>query len=388
MKILHLTVGHVPFDDRIFYKEATLGAKNFEVMVLAYSRDGLIKTMGGEKRSAGIYNKVEVDVFKGWFRNRYLARLERLFGLEKPAINVLMEKDFVPDVIHCHEPESLKLAIALKKRFAAKIIYDVHEFFFGYSFDKFSGLLCDIHFGLTRRRQKKMMAKVDATVAVNEIVRAFNVVLNPNIPNVTVPNGYILSGEPEVPEKKDNRTILVHEGSLGFNRGIKMMIELFDEPWMRQNCQLKIVGSLAVREREYFDSKLEKDPGLKDCIKITGWVDYEKLNQQLHGDIGLIMMEPKVNNLLAGPPNKLFNYVWAGMPVCSFDIPATSYYIQKFGIGQVVKRNQKALIEGIKVIRKEYAKYRTQIKEVKQEFAFSKDAHILLRLYSNITKAL
>jgi|SaaInlStandDraft_4_1057021.scaffolds.fasta_scaffold119554_2 hypothetical protein len=46
MKILHLTVGHVPFDDRIFYKESIALAGSHEVILLAYSRDGLLKDHG------------------------------------------------------------------------------------------------------------------------------------------------------------------------------------------------------------------------------------------------------------------------------------------------------------------------------------------------------
>ena len=130
MNILHLTIGHPPFDDRIFYKEATSIAKTHHVFVLAYSSSGLLKTMGNEARAPGIYNEVVVDSFgKCSFIVRVLRRLGFVQFPLREVIENLKRHDFCPDVIHCHEIESLRLAINLKHYFGAKLIFDVHEFF-------------------------------------------------------------------------------------------------------------------------------------------------------------------------------------------------------------------------------------------------------------------
>jgi glycosyltransferase involved in cell wall biosynthesis len=388
MKILHLTVGHVPFDDRIFYKESIALAGSHEVILLAYSRDGLLKTMGGDVRESGVYSNVKVDVFTGKFSGRYLARLERAFGLTQRLLSKLKELDFVPDVIHCHEPESLRLAVAVKKHFNPnlKIIYDVHEFFFGYSFDKIPKYLSDIHFAYIRRSQKKLFKDVEATISVNEIVRSFNVVLNPNIQHLTVPNGYILPGDARRNDVEEEKFVLVHEGSLGFNRGLKFMLDIFQDGWVRANCKLKIVGHLKGKESDYFQELVQQDPDLGQSVEITGWIDYEKLGEFLYGSIGLIMMEPTVNNLLAGPPNKLFNYAWAGMPICSFDIPATSKYINDYGLGVVVARTQISFIQGIREIVENYPEFNSRVVAAREELSFKSHLSVISGLYNKLDR--
>ena len=77
----------------------------------------------------------------------------------------------------------------------------------------------------------------------------------------------------------------------------------------------------------------------KNCIIFTGWVKYENINLELAGShIGLILFDYSKNNLLAGPPNKLFNYMNNGISVLSTNLPETSFYIDKYSCGLILDK--------------------------------------------------
>ena len=71
---------------------------------------------------------------------------------------------------------------------------------------------------------------------------------------------------------------------------------------------------------------------------MKGNLKYEDLPIALERyNLGIIASTYESNNYLAGPPNKLFNYIAAGIPVLALDIPETSRIIQKYQVGKVLK---------------------------------------------------
>jgi len=371
MNILHLTTGHSAFDDRIFYKEATSLANKHNILVLAYSATGVLKTMGNEQRAPGRYDSIAVDCFgKCSFVVRVLRRLGFLEFPLREILGVLERYAFRPAVIHCHEMPSLRLAIKLRKYLGSKVVFDVHEFFLGYCFDKYgNGVLSDLSFSRLRRSYKELLQHVDVTISVNEFIRAINVVFNPKARHLMVPNAFVLQS-PIAVKKTTDKYVLVHEGTLNFGRGLEDLMAIFEDEWIRDNCILKIVGELRGRESKYFQAILERKPYLHECVSITGWIDYEKLYLHLTGDVGLITMKPSVNNMLAGAPNKLYNYIWAGMPICTYDIPASSYLVKRYDLGLVSPRTRGDLNFCIRKICADIDRYRGNVAACRDDFGF------------------
>ena len=107
--ICHVTVGHNPTDDRIFYKECSSLAKKFQVSLIAPNREEITKKNG-----------VKFHLFEesGFFSN-----LKKVYKLAK-EINA--------DIYHVHEFELLPYFLWLKWRYGKKIIYDAHETIYYY----------------------------------------------------------------------------------------------------------------------------------------------------------------------------------------------------------------------------------------------------------------
>ena len=101
--------------------------------------------------------------------------------------------------------------------------------------------------------------------------------------------------------------------------------------------ELLIIGDVFGEAKLYLENKIEEYK-LHNSIRRTGWLPYNKVSEAIsHADIGIIFMEPTENNMLAGPPNKLFNYMRYGLPVVSFDLPETSRIISETQGGIIIR---------------------------------------------------
>ena len=398
--VLHLTSTHSGFDDRIFYKEASSLAKHYKVVVISAGMHGKIFDMSKNLFDEGYYNGVlELCFFpKSIFfklNNRYIRFIFRkvflFFGYYFISKKLLQYK-IKPDVIHFHKPELFSIVLKLKHKYKCNLIFDTHEMDIGYVFDKFSFPFNFILSLLTVLKWKKYFKFLDATISVNNIIKAFNVCFNPYILHEVIDNSSVFKADSpsvlnivNVHAKSNNfdNILLVHEGSLLFNRGFKIMCDLFKDEFFRSKYRLRIVGAIRGKELDYFKYRLKAEPWLKDCIEETGWVDYLDVPKYLKGaHIGLILMEPLYNNLLAGSPNKLFNYVALSIPVLSFDLPATSELINRYGVGVISERNINSLYNSLDILINNYDKFISNINKHKSAFIWETQEKKLIDFYN------
>lgn len=394
--ILHLTIGHCAFDDRIFFKEARSLTKIGDVILFSSSSDGFIRNMSGDKFLEGDYENVKQvafespeSIFRGLFPITFKRKLLKVLGVyyliaKKNITKRIKELDVKPDVIHIHEPQLMSTAVKLKKIYNCKIIFDCHEMHLISPFDRYRNkLLAIISFNSLKKNISKYLINFDFTVSVNNYIRSVLLAFNPYGNHYIISNSSIFKGA--AGDINDKQITLVHEGMLNFGRGLKLMIDIFNDPWFKQNVELKIVGSLKGEEKKYLDKQIKKNEDLSQCIKSTGWVDYLDVPNQLNNcHIGIIFMEPKLNNLMAGPPNKLYNYLACGLPVISVDLPATTDSINQWGVGEIVNRDILSIKEAIQKILNNYSYYKDNIRQSEQYYNWNYEEQSLSSLYLSI----
>jgi glycosyltransferase involved in cell wall biosynthesis len=109
MKICHITSVHPADDVRIFWKECrSLAQAGHQVHIVAL------------RGPAGCRDGVQINVVKGWSKNRVLRASAGALAACKAAAALRA------DIYHLHDPELLLFVPYLRWR-GAKVIYDMHE---------------------------------------------------------------------------------------------------------------------------------------------------------------------------------------------------------------------------------------------------------------------
>jgi len=353
-KVCMILLRHAALDDRIYYKEAkTLLNAGYDVHLLCRLRDGAFTDMGG--RPVGYPDENGAWQYDGMTFYGIPKRKGILGKYKEYKVLVRVGLSLKADVYHCHESDiALSAAVKIKKTLGAstKLIYDMHEFGLGPWKDIVKSGLKNIVLHLFTCGKKRAVNYSDYLITANSIVRGRTLIFNRYKKVEVLENASVLSifKEQEQTRKDVNSLVLCHEGALGFARGLREMVSLIESNASR--IKLRIIGTVAGKEKKWLESKIKDNPSLSQRIHITGWLPYEEVGNAISGcDIGLIMFHPTVNNMLAGPPNKLYNYMRYGMPVVSVDLPETRAIINKCRCGIIVKEwNVDSVIQAIQYL--------------------------------------
>lgn len=357
MKICMIATRHSLDDARVVHKEAlSLANAGHDVsFVLScndryeYVRnDGSVIAVG--KAPNGEVIHMRFRVFGRPKRKGLLGKWRTYLELSRLAAALKA------DVYHAHEPD-LSLAIAARSKYLlakqglrACVVHDMHEYPPGEPADKSPKLLKSPVLLMHILWNKLLMKWVDQVFTANNIVRGYALVLSYRMSVDTLYNAPSLKLFPQPVTKswhaKGEKLLLCHEGSLPFDRGLKEMVEAVY--CLRDKVYLRIVGDVFGEERIWLNQVIE-DRELNDTIFITGWLPYEKVSEAINDcHAGLILFRDCIENRLAGPPNKLFNYMNAGLPVLSVDFPEMRQVIVEENCGVLIcEQSVNAIIRAI-----------------------------------------
>jgi glycosyltransferase involved in cell wall biosynthesis len=89
--------------------------------------------------------------------------------------------------------------------------------------------------------------------------------------------------------------------------------------------------------------ELTRTEGVADRVEFAGAVPPEKLLETIsEASVGLALIEPVCLSYRMSLPNKLFEYVAAGIPVLGSDLPAIGALVNEHEIGLVAQPDQVA----------------------------------------------
>jgi glycosyltransferase involved in cell wall biosynthesis len=281
------------------------------------------------------------------------------------AIKLLTQTD--ARVYHAHEPEmSLLVCVIAKiiKKFQGVkilVIHDGHEWPPAQSYDTSRRGFKNLNYSAHILYDYLIGRFVDHGFSANSIVRGYLMSCNPMI-NVDIlynapPSKYRVGTKQFIHNQKLR---VCHEGVLTFDRGLENLLACVKE--LREDVELVIVGDAFNAEKRWLSSYLDEH-GLRDTVRVTGWLGYEDVFEELKKcDVGLITFTENYNNRMAGPPNKLFNYMASGLPVISVNYPELKFIVETAVNGYVISSDQKEL----EALLGEIASNRTILKELSE----------------------
>lgn len=137
----------------------------------------------------------------------------------------------------------------------------------------------------------------------------------------------------ELPAPKLNfeeKKIILYQGSLNVGRGLERAIEVMKH---LSNAVLVIIGTGDV---EHHLKDWARMLGVSDKVVFVGRVPFEELlPYTVSAHIGLSIEEDRGLNYRYALPNKVFDYVQAGVPVVVTALPEMKKIVEKYQIGRV-----------------------------------------------------
>jgi len=299
MKIAHLTSVHPRNDIRICLKQCASLSKNGATVTLVVA-DGL-----GSNDATVASNGIRfVDVGKS------KSRIRRMLFATKRIGRAAVQVD--ADIYHFHDPELIPVGLRLKS-LGKKVIFDAHEDVAKQLLNKpylnapLRRLLSVCYARYEVRRARQMDAIVAATPFIRDKYRAMNDI-------VVDINNYPLINElvSEIPWVSKDAAVC-YVGGISRIRGVIEVINAMSH--VSSAARLHMVGKFSDSE-----SAARGLPGW-DRVRPYGQVDRVGVRDVLSKSIaGLVTFHPLPNHIDA-QPNKMFEYMSAGIPVIASHFP-------------------------------------------------------------------
>ena len=135
---------------------------------------------------------------------------------------------------------------------------------------------------------------------------------------------------PEFRLRKQSEKIILYQGVLNMGRGLEMAIKAMK---YTENAVLVIIGQGDV-ETEL--KELTRSLGLAERVIFTGRKSPEELfDYTVQADLGISLEEDLGLNYRFALPNKVFDYIQAGVPVLVSDLPEVKSLVLQYDVGTI-----------------------------------------------------
>jgi glycosyltransferase involved in cell wall biosynthesis len=321
-------------------------------------------------------------------RVRLLTRpLPRVFGVFKyiefafKALKYIMK--FNPEIIHCHDFNTLPIGVIFSKRM--NVIYDSHELETGRDrATRYRSILVGM-------LESLFMKVISTTITVNEEIASI-LSKKYNTKVYTIYNAYSPTDIKfdsshsirRVINAKEDQFIVIYPGILSHNRGMSKVVDAVK--FLNENISIVLIGYGPIKEdlREEV-SKL----GLQDKVHVLDAVPYDIVIQYIAtSDLGIMPTLNSSESYKLELGNKFFQYIAAGIPVGVSDQPVKKRMVERYGIGIVFNaEDPRDIAAKINVLSSEknlYLLYMKNTRKAQKELCWEVEERKLLRLYENI----
>lgn len=292
VKVCHLTSAHPRFDVRIFHKECSSLAKVYDVSLVV--ADG--------EANAVVSGISIIDV------GRPNGRMERFTKTPSKVLAAALEID--ADVYHLHDPELMQIALKIKRK-GKLVIFDAHEDLPKQILSKpyLSKISARLISGAVKRYEKYICRRLTAIITATPFITSKFKSINPK--SFTINNfpllGELFSESIEWHHRKDH---VCYVGGLSKIRGAVEMIDGLAAS-KRVGVILHVAGELSEEETK---TRVSASDGVNK-VKFLGQISRDEVRELLASSKGGVVTFLPVPNHIDAQPNKMFEYMSAGIPV-------------------------------------------------------------------------
>jgi len=376
MKIVMLVLNNFTHDTRVHKEAKTLASAGHNVMVYALWEAGLPY----QETRAG-YQICRISLHSRRWRGGSIAPLIKYMEF---VVRVLQKISQQPtDVIHAHDAKPLPIAWLSARRTGAHLIYDAHELETGRNFG--GTRLAGIYQLIWAWPERAFIHRADVVITVcegiaDELMRLYGI-LRPtvvkNCPEKQSPRSTNLLREKL--SISNQSKIVLYQGAVIAGRGLETMASAVQQ---LPNVVGVILGNGSLLE--YYRAQVAKGNWVR--MYLPGRVPLSQLpSYTASADIGVSLIQNTCRSYYYALPNKLFEYIQAGIPVVGSNLPEIAKVITTYRIGEVVDPDDPAAVAA--AIQKllddphYYARIRANTAHAARVFNWERESEKLLALY-------
>lgn len=312
-RVVHLTCVHTPKDGRIFGKECqSLSRAGYEVTLVAPG-SGSESAGGVSIQGAGTYG----------------SRMRRMSAGAWRVYRLAMAAD--GEIYHFHDPELYWVGWLLKFR-GKRVIYDAHEDASASMITKewIPPLARSVISRAVWLLERLTVAIVDRVVAATpKIASRFPLRKTAIVQNYPITSDYADADESRY-ENRPNR--IVYVGTISHLRGAVEMVRAVAQLPSGLGATLDVAGTFTPLSLR---AELQSLPGYQ-CVTEHGQLSPAQARRLVsQARVGLVLFHPAPNHVDA-QPNKLFEYMAAGLPVLASAFPGWVRILQRHNCGIAV----------------------------------------------------
>jgi glycosyltransferase involved in cell wall biosynthesis len=358
-------------DHRIVKEMETLIAAGHEVHAVGIARDGFPRR----------------EVFRGIRIRRVRAKpwpTRKARFAEYAARAVIEALRIRPDVVQANDLDTLLPAWIAARLLRAGLVYDSHE------------LYLETEHLLGRPRELAIWGAIERRLAPNAdaVITVAPTIARELEARYGIAHVHLLRNLPRydsgsevrelLPDRSPERPLLLHQGFLQIGRGLVPMVEA-----LRFLPEARLV----------FLGEGPEEPALRDVAERAGVAPRvvfhapvplgELLAHTRSADLGLVLYEGRGLNYRYALPNKLFEYIMAGVPVLASDLPEMRAIIAPRGIGRLITDTTPEGIalaaRGMLEDREGLAAIRARCREAARELCWEHQEEVLVGIYRDLS---
>ena len=252
----------------------------------------------------------------------------RTLDFYRRAIAVVREQR--PALIHCNDYNTMWVGVAARLLGSGAVVYDAHELWpdrNGRSEPRWWLLACEFLFVRAATRA------ITASPGYAEVMARRYRIPTPgvirNIPDASRLPAAVRTQNGDSPSGGADRLAL-YVGALTTGRGLELSIMALSRV---EDARLRLVGPARPAYLKQL-VELARTEGVTDRVEFAGAVSPDELLEAIReASVGLALIQPICLSYRMSLPNKVFEYVAAGLPVLGSELPAISALVNEHRIG-------------------------------------------------------
>jgi glycosyltransferase involved in cell wall biosynthesis len=287
-----------------------------------------------------------------------------------------------PVLIHCNDYNTMWVGVAARLMGGTAVVYDAHELWPDRNLrpePRWWLLACEWLF--VRLADRTITASPGYADVISRRYRVQRPQVIRNIPELSEPRQ--LAGDP--PESADAGFVYV--GALTRNRGIEVSIRALA---LAPDARLRLLGPVGPAYRAELE-RLADEEGVSDRVEVAAPVRPGGVLEALRGaTAGVALIQPACLSYELSLPNKLFEYLLAGLPVLASDLPVLGAFVTEHRVGLVARPDDPADVAAklVELMRPDRNReLRAAVAETAEELRWDRESELLGATYTEALAA-